>query len=350
MFDWLLTYLIGVPMQFFCQLFQNYGIALLFFTLLTKFVLMPLSIKQQKSMARMSAYQPLIQDIQKKWANDKNRQQQEMMKLYEDYHISPTMGCLPLLIQFPILMALYTVIRQPLKFILQLDASLYTTLTTKVSEIANTGDAVLAPLVKSGYTDSAILRAFREGNSSVVDLITDPGTYDKIDTFSRQFNMFGINLTDVPQIALEWAIIIPILSGVTMVLSTFIQQKVSGQQVQGSMKIMNLVMSGMFIWMGFTVPTGLSLYWIYSNVLGLCVSLALKKFYDPEKMKQQVMDEIEAQKKAKKAKKKISLKDESGNVVQQDLSEAELARIRLEKARKLAEERYKEEKTEGAEG
>lgn len=338
MFDWLLTYLIGVPMQFICQLFQNYGIALFFFTLLTKFILMPLSIKQQKSMARMSAYQPLIQDIQKKWANDKNRQQQEMAKLYEDYSISPTMGCLPMLIQFPILMALYTVIRQPLKFILQLDASLYTNLTTQVAKIPS-----LESLVKSGYADSAVLRAIREGNQDVIGMITDPTVYDKIDTFGRQFNVFGINLTDVPQLALEWAILIPILSGVTMILSTWIQQKVSGQKVQGSMKIMNILMSGMFIWMGFTVPTGLSLYWIYSNVLGLCVSLALKKFYDPEKMKQQVLDEIEAKKKAKKAKKKVVMKDASGNVVQQDISDSELARIRLEKARKIAEERYKEE-------
>ncbi|MDO5602401.1 MAG: YidC/Oxa1 family membrane protein insertase [Oscillospiraceae bacterium] len=338
MFDWLLTYLIGVPMQFICQLFQNYGIALFFFTLLTKFILMPLSIKQQKSMARMSAYQPLIQDIQKKWANDKNRQQQEMMKLYEDYNISPTMGCLPLLIQFPILMALYTVIRQPLKFILQMDATLYTNLTTAAAKLP-----AMESLVKSGYADSAVLRAFREGDQSIIGLITDPDTYHKIDTFSQQFNVFGINLTDVPQLALEWAILIPILSGVTMVLSSWIQQKASGQKMQGSMKIMNIVMSGMFVWMGFTVPTGLSLYWIYSNVLGLCVSLLLKRFYDPEKMKQQLMDEIEAKKKAKKAKKKIVMKDASGNVVQQDLSEAELARIRLEKARKLAEERYQEE-------
>lgn len=335
MIDWLLTYLIGLPMKWICDFFQNYGIALFFFTLLTKIVLMPLSIKQQKSMARMSAYQPLIMDIQKKWANDKQRQQQEMMKLNEDYDIRPTMGCLPMLIQMPILMGLYNVIRQPLKYILRLDSELYLKLTEAVSKIPAFED-----LIKRGYSDSAILKGFRDGNADITGLVTDPNTMNAINEFGEQFNIFGIHLTEMPHLALELVILIPILSGATMVLSMWITTKASGRKLQGSMKMMNIVMAGMFVWMGFNVPAGLSLYWIYSNILGLCVSLLLKKFYDPEKMKQQLMDEIEAKKKAKKAKKKIAVKDENGKVIEKDISESELSKMRLEKARKLAEERY----------
>jgi YidC/Oxa1 family membrane protein insertase len=96
--------------------FQNYGIAIIFFTMGVKSLLLPLSIKQVKSTSKMSELQPQMQEIQKKHKDDKEKQSAEIMKLYKENKVSPAGGCLPLLVQMPILFSLYYVISQPLKY------------------------------------------------------------------------------------------------------------------------------------------------------------------------------------------------------------------------------------------
>ena len=88
--------LLGIIMEWIYKLIPSYGWTLIIFTLLTKILMFPLSVKQQKSTARMSAYQPMMQEIQKKWANDKNRQQEELMKFQQETGMSMTAGCLPM--------------------------------------------------------------------------------------------------------------------------------------------------------------------------------------------------------------------------------------------------------------
>ena len=96
----------------------NYGIAIIFFTIIIKMILMPLTVKQQKSMLKTQKLQPLLMEIQKKYANDTEKLNQETMKLYQKYHVNPMSGCLPMLIQLPILMALYWVVKQPIIYIM----------------------------------------------------------------------------------------------------------------------------------------------------------------------------------------------------------------------------------------
>ena len=106
----------GWLMRVLYNLVNNYGLALLFFTLITRIVMLPLSIKQQKSMAKMTVYNPLIQEVQKKYANNREKMNEEMTKLYTEYDIKPTMGCGPIVIQMAFVMVLYKVIQQPLRF------------------------------------------------------------------------------------------------------------------------------------------------------------------------------------------------------------------------------------------
>ena len=137
--------------------------------------------------------------------------------------------------------------------------------------------------------------------------------------------------------------IIPILSVVTMILSQIITMKMSGQEMQGAMKWMPWIMSLMFVYFGFTVPVGFSLYYTASNVVMLVQSIILKKMYDPEEMKKQVQAEIEAKRAEKKKKKQVKVTTDDGREQVKEVSEAELARIRLARARELDEERYKDE-------
>ena len=164
---------------------------------------------------------------------------------------------------------------------------------------------------------------------------------------SFNFSFLGLDLSQVPRFAFDAAslalMIIPILSVVTMILSQIITMKMSGQEMQGAMKWMPWIMSLMFVYFGFTVPVGFSLYYTTSNVLMLVQSIILKKMYDPEEMKKQVQAEIEAKRAEKKKKKQVTVTTDDGKEQVKEVSEAELARIRLARAREMDEERYKDE-------
>ena len=95
------------------NLVQNYGVAIIIFTLLTKLILMPFTIKQLRSSKAMAALQPKMKEIQEKYKDNKEKQNQMMVELYKEHNYNPLSGCLPLLIQFPIIIGLFTALREP---------------------------------------------------------------------------------------------------------------------------------------------------------------------------------------------------------------------------------------------
>ena len=194
------------------------------------------------------------------------------------------------------------------------------------------------------YFGSTLIQQVQNGSlaADAAKLLT-AGQLEAIQNFNVVF--LGIDLTQKPELAFNALLIFPILSVLTMALTNVITMKMSGQEMQGSMKWMPWIMSLMFVWFGFTVPVAFSLYYTVSNLLMFAQSVILKKIYDPEKMKQQVQEEIEAKKKAKKAKKQIKTVDPTGQEVLKEVTESEMARLRLEMARKLDEEKYKDERT-----
>ena len=111
-------YPLGFIMWGIYYLVKNYGIAILLFTLVTKILLFPLSVKQQKNTAMMSAFQPKLQALQKKYANNQQKLQEEQMKLYAEEGINPMSSCLPMLIQFPVLFGIIDVVYRPLTHIM----------------------------------------------------------------------------------------------------------------------------------------------------------------------------------------------------------------------------------------
>ena len=108
----------GFILKSIYDVFANYGIAVILLTLVIKLIVLPLTLKQQKSMTKMQRIQPKLKELQEKYKYDKERASQETMKLYKEYGVNPMGGCLPLLIQFPILIAMYRVIQQPAEYVL----------------------------------------------------------------------------------------------------------------------------------------------------------------------------------------------------------------------------------------
>ena len=112
----ILSNALGHVLRIIFELVQNYGLSIILFTILVKVLLLPLTIKQTKSTKAMQDIQPKIQEIQTKYKDKPEKQQQEIMKIYTEAKINPLAGCLPLLIQMPILIALFSVLREPVTY------------------------------------------------------------------------------------------------------------------------------------------------------------------------------------------------------------------------------------------
>ena len=343
-FFYILSAPLGYVMEWIYKLLPNYGWDIILFTLLINIVKIPLQLSQQKSMAKMSAFQPMLQEIQTKYKDKPEKQQEEMLKLQQDYGYKPTAGCVPMLLNFLVIFGVIGVVYNPLERIFHISAA----------ALASAGEALTAAGVSfTAITrDTNIIAQVIAGESTVSSCFT-PDQVATITEFGQHMDFFGIDLTRVPQYSLAAEnlplLILPVLAIVTMFLSTHISMKASGQEMQGSMKLTMYMMPLMYVFFCFTVPSAFSLYYVVSNILMTVQSLVMKKIYDPEKMKAEVAAEMAARKKEQKRGVKsttIKVKDEkTGEVVEKNISASEMNKRRLEYARKLDEERYKDERT-----
>lgn len=258
----------------FCS-FGNYGLAIIIFTVLTKLLLMPLTYKQQKSSRQTQAMQAELAEIQKLFKGDKDRIAEETQKLYTKYGVNPMAGCLPLLIQFPIIMALYAVVREPITYILG-----------KADSLINGAAKVL------GIAEGSVNLQLDIMNK----LSADPSLVEKVEGFTKadiiNFNFLGINLGETPTIDFGKIgenpglylplLLIPLIAAAT----TFLQSKLltkmnSGRQgeanaqAQAMNKSMSLMMPLMILVLAFTVPASLGLYWITGNVFQIVQQIVI---------------------------------------------------------------------------
>lgn len=326
---------LGWIMDLIYQVVNSYGWAIVLFTVLVRLAMLPFTIKQQKSSARMQAYQPMINEINKKYANDKQKQQEEMLRLQEEYGFSPMAGCLPMLLTMLVLFGVIDVVYKPLQHILRMPV-----------------DAINAAMQGMGIANNYMAQ-----NAMISKIQADPTVaqqwfsaeqLEKIQSFN--FHFLGIDLSQMPQLSLAPEtlplLIFPVLSVLTMFLSNILMTKLSGQEMTGAMKWMPWIMSFMFVTYSFQVPVAFSLYYTVSNVTMLLQSIFMKMVYDPQKMKEQILEEIEQKKRERKQKKEVVVTDEkTGEKVTKQVNEAEMVKLRLARARKLDEEKYRDERT-----
>ena len=339
-FFYILSGPLGYVMEWIYKLLPNYGWDIILFTLLINLVKIPLQLSQQKSMAKMSAFQPMIMDIQTKYKDKPEKQQEELIKLQQDYGYKPTAGCLPMLLNFLVMFGVIGVVYNPLERIFHISAA----------ALASAGEALTAAGVSfTAITrDTNIIAQVVAGNSGVIGCFSA----DQIATiteFSQHMNFLGIDLTRIPQIGLSLDLVLPLLSVVTMFLSTHISMKASGQQMQGSMKVTMYLMPLMYLFFCFTYPLAFSLYYVISNIVMTVQTQAMRKVYDPDKMRKEVEAQIEEKRKQQKRGVKsttVKVTDpKTGKVTEKNLSASEMNKRRLEYARQLDAERYKDERT-----
>ncbi len=339
-FFYILSGPLGYVMEWIYKLLPSYGWDIIIFTLLINIVKIPLQLSQQKSMAKMSAFQPMMLEIQNKYKDKPEKQQEEMLKLQQDYGYNPTAGCVPMLLNFLVMFGVIGVVYNPLQRIFHISAA----------ALANAGEALTA----SGVTFNAITRDTNiiaqvvAGDSGVLGCFTAE-QIATITEFSQHMSFLGIDLTRIPKLGLSVDIVLPLLSVITMFLSTHISMKASGQQMQGSMKLTMYMMPLMYLFFCFTYPLAFSLYYVISNIVMTVQTQAMRKIYDPEKMRKEVEAEIAAKKKQEKRGVKnttVKVTDpKTGKTTEKNLSASEMNKRRLEYARKLDEERYKDERT-----
>lgn len=282
----------GYVMQFFNKISGgHYLISLFLFALAIKLITLPFGIKQQKTQIKGAMLRPKMMMIEKKYAgrNDRvtqQKKQQEMMELQQKEGYSPLSGCLPLLIQFPILIALYRIIRMPLKYCVGL------------------ADGVVLKLYNALYPDN-VVEAFKKiPDAAHIEMIgqlkEQPDVLREIAGIGVEklpnYNIFGkINLGLRPAFNVaekldgnKWnlfLLIIPFLCGGLALLTTWLSRKLNdnglnqqmAQQQKTSMFLMNITMPLLQLWIAFGVSGAVGVYWVYTSILGIIQILVLAK-------------------------------------------------------------------------
>lgn len=222
---------IGYLLQLIYNVVGIYGIAIIILTIIVKACLYPLYAVQTKSTAKMTEFQPKILELQRRYANDKETMNLKLQELYKEEKINPMAGCFPLLIQMPIIMGLFMLLRNPLKYM---------------------------------GTDSDVIFAAHDSFIWIADL-TQPD---------------------------KW--ILPIAAAIATYFSFWMTQRVTTapgqQQMQGMMKAMRYIFPVMILWMARTYPAGLAIYWFVSQLIQILINLrlnALRKKIKEESEKKQ---------------------------------------------------------------
>ena len=298
----------GYVMKFFCSFTNNnYAISLLLFALLMKLVLLPFSIKQQKNQIKGAALRPKMMAIEKKYAgrNDKatlQKKQNEIMELQQKEGYSPLSGCLPLIIQFPIIIGLYNIIRNPLTYVAR-----FTSETIKA----------LADVVNS-FAEGTFANVDKVDQITLISKIKELGyeNFSSVEGFSAEllpnFNMFGLDISATPQIA-SWLVIIPILVFASQFLSMKLSRKFNPvmqatvtKEAQMSNNMMDIMMPLMTLWMSFNLSATLGIYWIYQSIIGLAQMFILAKIMPIPQMSEEELRQAEKELKVKQQKNNAS--------------------------------------------
>lgn len=325
------------------------GVSIIIFTLVARILLTPLQLSSQRTSRGMSKIQPELTKIQNKYKGKSDKEAQlnqsnEMQALYKKYKINPFAGCLPLIIQFPLIMGLFNVLRAPVNYIKALGNEYTTIAATIIDKVGNYQD-ILKPY-QSGI--ETMTRASFDLSNNVqlgqflshlstsqwrefVSKINDASTQKIIITalsLKNQFEtFFGFSVVDTPSGLMStqwWAIIIPIIAGASTYIFTKLTMASNGQMqasaasakgqpntADSMMKTMNVVMPIMTGAFAYTMPIGLALYWIAGNVIMLAQQKIVNKVLEKQDAKMEEMlekEREEARKNNKTSTKKVMKK------------------------------------------
>ncbi|MBR1534151.1 MAG: YidC/Oxa1 family membrane protein insertase [Ruminococcus sp.] len=270
--------------------FKNFGVSIIFFTLLTRLLMFPTSVKQQKSMAANSRLQAKQRELKEKYGNNKQKYNEEVQKLYAKEGASPFGGCLSSLLPMFIMLGIYYSVVRPLSNVIHIASD-------KMTDLLNFVNCIPGVNVSSSniYHEMDILRIFNNPDS--FQLLQDRGLssilsnndISQIKNLAGGFNLLGLDLLDIPSANGFWSliIIIPALVLVTSIGSqilTMRMQKGIMNQQQGCMKYMMLGLPLITVYISYIVPGAVGFYWICSTVIGFLQTVVITKFYSPQNL------------------------------------------------------------------
>lgn len=316
---------------------QNIGVCIIIFTIIIYTLMIPLTVKQQKWSKMSAVMNPEIQKIQKKYANKKDqasmlKQQEELQIVYEKYGVSPTGGCLPMLIQMPILFALYPVIQNIPKYVDGVKAAYMPVVDQimqvdgfqKIMETIGSAKPVLMSATAYDYSKAdTLVQVLYKFQDSTWNLLVDkmPSIETVVDATTKTMghlnNFLGINIGETPMtmltnslhpfsiVGIILAVIIPIMAGLAQFISVKLQPQPAmdeNNQMAASMKTMTYTMPLFSVFLGFTLPAGLGLYWAVSAVVRCVQQVAINKYLQTKSLDDMIKENQE--KAAKKREKK----------------------------------------------
>lgn len=291
-----LYWLFGVCMEFLLSVLNNqYFVAIIIFTVLTRLVLLPANLHQQKATAKTARLTPKIQKIQKKYPDpkDRNKLNQEMNDLYaREGHNPMQMGCGPLIFQLVFLMGIVGIIYYPLSYIIGI---------SNIGDYADELTKFLESVDYSGnYLQLGILENWAQYKDQLIAQMPELFTAERvadIDAFRSGMYLGGLDMTAIPHWKDGVIVLIPIFSLLTSLassgISMLIQKKTNPAMAQqtASMVAMMLMMPFFSFYITFKVPAAVGFYWIISNVVSLLQQLFIAKFFPPKKSQAKLMVE-----------------------------------------------------------
>lgn len=330
----LFSYVLNFIFEMVSQLtpVNSLALTIIIFTLLVKFIMMPMMINQQKSMRRMQEIQPKLKKIQKKYENRKDpesqqKMQMEMQKLYKKHNASPMSGCLPLLIQFPIFIALYQVFRYAPAYLTELH-DLYQGIAEQMKTVPDY--ATTLESIKEAYKGIMVQNLDYNDTKKIIDLIYQfpsdawETIYSEMPDIKSAIQPDVVKAKDITlflgrfdlSVAPGWTfpnMLIPIIAGgatylqsVLMNVRTKKQKKTEGapDTAAQTQKIMTMVFPVMMLFFSASTPAGLSIYWITSNIFQIIQQAIINRIMDKEeKKRQEELKKLRAKKERAKKKK-----------------------------------------------
>lgn len=280
----------GYLLQFLYTLVNNYGLAIILFTLIIKLLLLPLSIKQQKTMKKSSELQEKVKVMQFKYKNDPEKLNKEMMNLYKTENVSPFSGCLTSIIQMLLLLSIFYLVRSPLTFMEKIPQE---NINTYIQQLKDEGK-----VISNVYPEIDLIRE--------TELLKEKNPEDQfIEKTNIKMNFLGLDLSKIPQQNMtDYTVYItPVLyilsSFISIRITTAKQQKDkedkklknidgnTGKEIKEENNEMDAVMqtNKMMSWfvpimsisIAFIAPLGLALYWLISNILMIAERLIIDK-------------------------------------------------------------------------
>lgn len=271
--------IINIPLSYVLRFFAgifggNFAAAVFVFTLLINVALIPLNIKSQKSTVQQTRIKPKLDELKKRYGDDKQKYNEAMQKLYQQEGVSMSGGCLPMIIRLILMLSIYNLIMRPLTYMIQIPSETITAATKALGDIAK----------NKNTAELLIVKAVNDGSISFPEIAK---SLHKID-----FNLFGIDLTQTPKFSFDifheaqliW--IIPISAFLAQMLTSVISMRINKKSNPDapSMAGMMLTMPLLSLFIGFGLPGGVGFYWVCSSLLGGAVQSIIQVVYGPHRL------------------------------------------------------------------